>query len=274
MRDGIMIADKQQFEGAFTHSFHIMNHTMTIMQHGEHFELRIDNVSFSHLHAQEQTKNQFVFDGDDSSQKGEVKYPSQISKGSNQPTSFDFNNNSGGGIKSTYDHPGGNPMQGFGNSPSSRQTKVTSYTVKQVQRRPVGRGSRTTTNINGSAAAARGWDDVAAARDQAFGGDDGDEKYGSDEKPNPTSFDFDNFGSKPGGPSYDSYGDSSKGKVSMKQAFKNSQYRHTYGPGAHYESANAPQNQSKAYNFNGFSSKSGTSGGWPSSAAGAGGGKF
>ena len=60
-----MIADKQQFEGAFTHSFHIMNHTMTVMQHGEHFELRIDNVSFSHLHAQQQTKDQFVYDRND-----------------------------------------------------------------------------------------------------------------------------------------------------------------------------------------------------------------
>ena len=55
-----------------------MNHTMTIMQHGEHFELRIDNVSFSHLHAQEQTKNQFVYEGNNA--KEDLKYPYQISK--------------------------------------------------------------------------------------------------------------------------------------------------------------------------------------------------
>ena len=61
-RDGVLIADKQQFEGAFTFTFHVMQHAMTIMQHGEHFELRINNVSFSHIHAQEQTKNQFVYE--------------------------------------------------------------------------------------------------------------------------------------------------------------------------------------------------------------------
>ena len=56
-RDGVLICDKQQFEGAFSYTFHVMNHAMTIMQHGEHFELRIDNISFSHIHAQEQTKS-------------------------------------------------------------------------------------------------------------------------------------------------------------------------------------------------------------------------
>ena len=61
-RDGVLIADRQQFEGAFTFTFHVQSHQMTIMQHGEHFELRINNVSFTHMHAQEQTKNQFVFE--------------------------------------------------------------------------------------------------------------------------------------------------------------------------------------------------------------------
>ena len=33
------------------------------MQHGEHFELKIDSVSFSHYHAKERTKNEFVYEG-------------------------------------------------------------------------------------------------------------------------------------------------------------------------------------------------------------------
>ena len=61
LRDGILIADKQQFEGSFVHTFSVLNHSLCVMQHGEHFELRIDNVSFSHLHAQEQTKSEFTF---------------------------------------------------------------------------------------------------------------------------------------------------------------------------------------------------------------------
>ena len=71
-RDGVLIADKQQFEGAFQFNFHVMHHAMQIMQHGEHFELRIDNVSFSHLHAQEQTKNQFVYEDDKNKAAAEV----------------------------------------------------------------------------------------------------------------------------------------------------------------------------------------------------------
>lgn len=53
LRDGVLIADKQLFEGAFSFTFTVLSHQMTIMQHGEHFELRIDNISFSHIHAQE-----------------------------------------------------------------------------------------------------------------------------------------------------------------------------------------------------------------------------
>ena len=61
-------------------------------------------------------------------------------------------------------------MQGFGNSPSSAQSKVTSYSIKEVKRRPV---RHTAKNI-GNTAAQRGWDEVAAAKDEAFGGDDDD----------------------------------------------------------------------------------------------------
>ena len=36
---------------------------MSIMQHGESFDLRIDNVSFNHLHVQQKMKSEFTFDG-------------------------------------------------------------------------------------------------------------------------------------------------------------------------------------------------------------------
>ena len=247
-----MIADKQQFEGAFTHSFHIMNHTMTIMQHGEHFELRIDNVSFSHLHAQEQTKNQFVYED---GKKEEIKYPYQISKsqtssGPNQK--FDFSNKSGIS-HSSYDHPHGAPMMGFGNTPDrgpenfkdkfmemtgfakpAYSTKTTSYTVKHVQRRPGG-PARRTKNVAGTNAAARGWDDVAEAKSQALNGDgDGNENNsplggGSGEKQQPGgAFDFDNWGKQEvqKAQPYDDNGGGFRckqppGPVSVKQAHKN-----------------------------------------------------
>lgn len=50
-RDGILIFDKQLLEGAFTASFNVQDHTFAIIQHGEHYELKIDNISYSHLHA-------------------------------------------------------------------------------------------------------------------------------------------------------------------------------------------------------------------------------
>jgi len=50
-RDGQLIDEKQIFESVYTHNFKIGEHTLVVMQHGENFELRIDNVSFTHLHA-------------------------------------------------------------------------------------------------------------------------------------------------------------------------------------------------------------------------------
>lgn len=92
LRDGVLIADKQLFEGAFSFSFSALNHQMTIMQHGEHFELRIDNISFSHIHAQEQTKNQFVYeDAKKELDSDNLQYPFQIKNTQDsQPRTFDF----------------------------------------------------------------------------------------------------------------------------------------------------------------------------------------
>ncbi len=36
---------------------------LNIVQHGDMFELRIDNQSFSHLYHQDRTKRAFVYDG-------------------------------------------------------------------------------------------------------------------------------------------------------------------------------------------------------------------
>ena len=48
-KDGIQICERQLFEAAFTHSFDVLEHRLTIMQHGENYDLRIDNISFNHL---------------------------------------------------------------------------------------------------------------------------------------------------------------------------------------------------------------------------------
>lgn len=50
-RDGILICDKQLLEGSFSYTFNVQDHTFVVMQHGEHYELKIDNISYSHLHA-------------------------------------------------------------------------------------------------------------------------------------------------------------------------------------------------------------------------------
>ena len=36
---------------------------INIVQHGELYELRIDNMSFTHLYNQDRTKRMFVYDG-------------------------------------------------------------------------------------------------------------------------------------------------------------------------------------------------------------------
>ena len=85
-------------------------------------------------------------------------------------------------------------MTGFAKPAYS--TKTTSYTVKHVQRRPGGparHGPRS--NVAGTTAAARGWDDVAEAKSQALNGDDHNSPLGgSGEKQPPNAFDFDAWG--------------------------------------------------------------------------------
>ena len=77
-RDGVLVADKQQFEGNFTFNFTYLEHQLTITQHGEHFELRIDNVSFSHIHARAATQNEFAFDkGGNGGAQDSRQYPFQ-----------------------------------------------------------------------------------------------------------------------------------------------------------------------------------------------------
>ena len=61
-KDGAQIVEKQVFDGSFAHTFQLGQHTLTINENGENFELKIDNVSFSHIMAQDKVKKAFVFE--------------------------------------------------------------------------------------------------------------------------------------------------------------------------------------------------------------------
>lgn len=166
------------------------------MQHGEHFELRINNVSFTHIHAQEQTKNQFVYEEQKGGQEAQQQssstpsYPFQTkSTGApSQPTSFDFNNPSGSDSNSRPT----NSMQSMsGGAPRVQQTN----TVRRTRPKPQHVG------------APSGWDSVAAAKNEVFKNDDEDEPVqtyqakpmatNSAQSNQATSFDFNNYGAAP-----------------------------------------------------------------------------
>ncbi|CDW88649.1 UNKNOWN [Stylonychia lemnae] len=68
-RDGKCIFDIQRFGTSFQYPFQINNHMLNIIQHGEMFELRIDNQSFQHLFNQDKTRKAFVFDGEENPQQ-------------------------------------------------------------------------------------------------------------------------------------------------------------------------------------------------------------
>lgn len=63
-RDGFLICDDQAFQGCYVHTFELGGHSVSVMQSGDSFELRVDNLSFSHLNAQQKVKRAFVYEGD------------------------------------------------------------------------------------------------------------------------------------------------------------------------------------------------------------------
>lgn len=63
-KDGMKMIETQLFGGSFQYPFNIGNHMLNIVQHGDLFELRINNQSFSHLYNQERTKRAFQFEGE------------------------------------------------------------------------------------------------------------------------------------------------------------------------------------------------------------------
>ena len=63
-RDGRLVFETQKFGTAFQYPFQIGPHMLNIVQHGDHFELRIDNQSFQHLYHMERTKEAFVYEGE------------------------------------------------------------------------------------------------------------------------------------------------------------------------------------------------------------------
>ena len=48
-KDGVQIYERQIFDGSFTYTFSLGQHMITLAENGEHFELRVDNVSFNHM---------------------------------------------------------------------------------------------------------------------------------------------------------------------------------------------------------------------------------
>ena len=48
-----------RYEGAFNYPFHIGKNTLSIIQHGDNFDLRINNQSFSHANAQSKSSKYF-----------------------------------------------------------------------------------------------------------------------------------------------------------------------------------------------------------------------
>ena len=58
-RDGVQIHEVQKFGTSFQYPFEVGNHSLNIVQHGDQFELRIDNQSFQHLYHMERTKRAF-----------------------------------------------------------------------------------------------------------------------------------------------------------------------------------------------------------------------
>jgi hypothetical protein len=49
-KDGKLMCEIQKFGTAFQYPFQIGPHMLNIVQHGDMFELRIDNQSFSHIY--------------------------------------------------------------------------------------------------------------------------------------------------------------------------------------------------------------------------------
>lgn len=48
-KDGFLIHEEQAFQGVYVHTFAIGEHSLTVLQSGEQFELRVDNLSFLHV---------------------------------------------------------------------------------------------------------------------------------------------------------------------------------------------------------------------------------
>ena len=164
---------------------------MTIMQHGEHFELRINNVSFTHIHAQEQTKSQFVYEdfkgGVDSSKTG----PSEQTAPQQQMTTFDF-----GAANSSAATAQNAPMASYPTSMMSMSGGAPRQSGKPSVRRVKPKTKHVSTG------APSGWDTVAAAKKEVFqDGDADDEPPATFSRPmptaaasQPTTFDFNSFG--------------------------------------------------------------------------------
>jgi len=77
---------------SFSVTFEISSHSCTVIQHGEKYELRIDNQSFNHLLDLERNKNYFQKDSQPTSSsyvftkplKGDNKYQFEIVKPNNE----------------------------------------------------------------------------------------------------------------------------------------------------------------------------------------------
>ncbi len=63
LRDGCLILEKQMRFGAFQHTLMIDEHTLTIVEQGDRYDLRIDSQPFSLLYLSERNKSSFKPEG-------------------------------------------------------------------------------------------------------------------------------------------------------------------------------------------------------------------
>eukprot|EP00347_Sterkiella_histriomuscorum_P019565 403341149 len=111
-RDGRVIFETQKFGTSFQYPFQINNHMLNIIQHGDHFELRIDNQSFQHLYHQDKTRREFRYDDEDKQDQDYSKSNSNANQGIGSSTA----NNDNGFNFDKYENYDGNKNNGIGST--------------------------------------------------------------------------------------------------------------------------------------------------------------
>ncbi len=65
VHNGRVLFTDKKFKGAFQFPFSISKNSLNIVQHGDKYEIRINNMSFAHLWENEKTRQAFNWDNKD-----------------------------------------------------------------------------------------------------------------------------------------------------------------------------------------------------------------